>query len=115
MLRFLPGLDSDAHVNIAVLLFRYREDFFPERTALSSANNLLQVSNCILRFAWVLYIPTGGPNFIVRTFITSMLEVLRRWQWNFCASLFFLQPNWAHVSNTFRYAAYSTSRERTPW
>ncbi|THH32928.1 hypothetical protein EUX98_g1237 [Antrodiella citrinella] len=41
------------------------------------------VSNVLLRFSWVFYIPEKGPNFLLRTFITAMLEVLRRWQWNF--------------------------------
>ncbi|TCD67423.1 hypothetical protein EIP91_012395 [Steccherinum ochraceum] len=41
------------------------------------------ISNIILRFSWVFYIPAQGPNFLLRSFITAMLEVLRRWQWNF--------------------------------
>ncbi|KAI0319242.1 EXS-domain-containing protein [Amylostereum chailletii] len=40
--------------------------------------------NLLLRFSWAfLYIPAKGPSFNVRTFITGMLEMLRRWQWNF--------------------------------
>ncbi|KAF8155819.1 EXS-domain-containing protein [Crassisporium funariophilum] len=41
------------------------------------------VSNLLLRFIWVLYIPQRGPNMMVRTFIGGMLEMLRRIQWNF--------------------------------
>ncbi|PIL23311.1 transporter [Ganoderma sinense ZZ0214-1] len=41
------------------------------------------VSNILIRFIWVIYIPTRGPNYIIRTFIAAMLEILRRWQWNF--------------------------------
>ncbi|KAM5537632.1 hypothetical protein V8D89_008710 [Ganoderma adspersum] len=41
------------------------------------------VSNILIRFIWVIYIPSRGPNYIIRTFIAAMLEVLRRWQWNF--------------------------------
>ncbi|RPD75683.1 EXS-domain-containing protein [Lentinus tigrinus ALCF2SS1-7] len=41
------------------------------------------VTNTLIRFIWVLYIPIQGPNFFIRTFIAAMLEVLRRWQWNF--------------------------------
>ncbi|TBU41712.1 EXS-domain-containing protein [Dichomitus squalens] len=41
------------------------------------------VTNILIRFIWVIYIPEKGPNFIIRTFIAGMLEVLRRWQWNF--------------------------------
>ncbi|VDB96024.1 unnamed protein product [Peniophora sp. CBMAI 1063] len=39
--------------------------------------------NILIRFVWVIYIPTNGPNSPLRTFIAAMLEVLRRWQWNF--------------------------------
>ncbi|KAF7426119.1 hypothetical protein PC9H_008485 [Pleurotus ostreatus] len=41
------------------------------------------VSNVLLRFVWVFYIPSRGPNIMLRTFIAGILEMLRRWQWNF--------------------------------
>ncbi|GJE94840.1 SPX and EXS domain-containing protein [Phanerochaete sordida] len=41
------------------------------------------VTNVLIRFIWVFYIPVKGPNFVLRTFIASMLEMLRRVQWNF--------------------------------
>ncbi|KAI0346442.1 EXS-domain-containing protein [Trametopsis cervina] len=41
------------------------------------------VSNVFIRFIWVIYIPKGGLPFPIRTFIAAMLEMLRRWQWNF--------------------------------
>ncbi|KAI0642772.1 EXS-domain-containing protein [Trametes meyenii] len=41
------------------------------------------VTNILIRFIWVLYIPEDGPDFILRTFIAGFLEALRRWQWNF--------------------------------
>lgn len=41
------------------------------------------VSNIILRFTWVIYIPQSGPSSMVRSFILGFLEMLRRWQWNF--------------------------------
>ncbi|CDO74587.1 hypothetical protein BN946_scf184583.g14 [Trametes cinnabarina] len=41
------------------------------------------VTNVLIRFIWVFYIPEDGPDFIIRTFIAGMLEALRRWQWNF--------------------------------
>jgi hypothetical protein len=41
------------------------------------------ISNTILRFIWVIYIPSKGPNMMLRTFIGGFLEMLRRWQWNF--------------------------------
>ncbi|KAF9568304.1 EXS-domain-containing protein [Agrocybe pediades] len=41
------------------------------------------ITNFIIRFLWVIYIPKPGPNMMVRTFIVAVLEMLRRWQWNF--------------------------------
>ncbi|THH00485.1 hypothetical protein EW026_g2059 [Hermanssonia centrifuga] len=41
------------------------------------------VTNVLIRFIWVFYIPVQGPNFMIRTFIAGMLEILRRLQWNF--------------------------------
>ncbi|THU92838.1 EXS-domain-containing protein [Dendrothele bispora CBS 962.96] len=41
------------------------------------------VSNIVLRFTWVIYIPSRGPDMYVRLFIQGFLEMLRRWQWNF--------------------------------
>ncbi|OBZ67468.1 Phosphate transporter PHO1 [Grifola frondosa] len=41
------------------------------------------ITNILIRFIWVLYIPQRGPDFVLRTFIAGMLEMLRRWQWNF--------------------------------
>ncbi|KAJ7185649.1 EXS family-domain-containing protein [Mycena filopes] len=41
------------------------------------------ISNTLIRFIWVIYIPTRGPDMILRTFIGGSLEMLRRWQWNF--------------------------------
>jgi len=41
------------------------------------------ISNILLRFTWLFYIPQCGPNKTIKTFIVGMLEMLRRWQWNF--------------------------------
>ncbi|KAK0474204.1 EXS family-domain-containing protein [Armillaria novae-zelandiae] len=41
------------------------------------------ISNVIIRFIWVIYIPQGGPDFYLRSFIAGMLESMRRVQWNF--------------------------------
>uniref|UniRef100_A0A8H7XW23 Uncharacterized protein n=1 Tax=Psilocybe cubensis TaxID=181762 RepID=A0A8H7XW23_PSICU len=41
------------------------------------------VSNVLIRFIWLIYIPKSGPNMMVRTFIAGFLEMLRRLQWNF--------------------------------
>ena len=37
----------------------------------------------MIRFVWIIYLPHRGPQFEVRAFIVAMLEMLRRWQWNF--------------------------------
>ncbi|KAF8633502.1 hypothetical protein AX15_001415 [Amanita polypyramis BW_CC] len=44
------------------------------------------MSNTLIRFAWVIYLPNQGLDFKLRTFIVAFLEMLRRWQWNFCES-----------------------------
>ncbi|KAF8609112.1 EXS-domain-containing protein [Ceratobasidium sp. AG-I] len=41
------------------------------------------VTNLMLRFIWVWYIPTGGLQAGSRAFIFAVLEMLRRVQWNF--------------------------------
>ncbi|KAL6303032.1 EXS-domain-containing protein [Sparassis latifolia] len=41
------------------------------------------VTNVLIRFIWVFYIPGSGPNYVLRTFIAGSLESFRRWQWNF--------------------------------
>ncbi|KAF9652632.1 hypothetical protein BDM02DRAFT_2541909 [Thelephora ganbajun] len=41
------------------------------------------ITNLVIRFSWIMYFPSQGLPFKVRTFIVAMLEMLRRWQWNF--------------------------------
>ncbi|KAK7012689.1 signal transduction protein [Favolaschia claudopus] len=41
------------------------------------------VTNALIRFMWIFYIPVKGPDAMLRTFIVGLLEVVRRWQWNF--------------------------------
>ncbi|KJA15597.1 hypothetical protein HYPSUDRAFT_148909, partial [Hypholoma sublateritium FD-334 SS-4] len=41
------------------------------------------VTNVLIRFIWVIYIPQNGPSMMLRSFIAGMLEMLRRVQWNF--------------------------------
>ncbi|PPR01240.1 hypothetical protein CVT24_006004 [Panaeolus cyanescens] len=41
------------------------------------------VSNLLLRFIWVIYIPQHNDSVKLRTFVVGFLEMLRRWQWNF--------------------------------
>ncbi|OCB90034.1 EXS family protein/ERD1/XPR1/SYG1 family protein [Sanghuangporus baumii] len=55
------------------------------------------VSNIIIRFQWILYIPVANDGFQLRTFIVAMLEMLRRFQWNF----FRLENE--HIGNTDQY------------
>ncbi|TRM56258.1 EXS family-domain-containing protein, partial [Schizophyllum amplum] len=39
--------------------------------------------NIFCRFAWVIYVPETGPDFLLRSFIVGGLEITRRWVWNF--------------------------------
>ncbi|KAJ6595865.1 EXS-domain-containing protein [Mycena vulgaris] len=41
------------------------------------------VTNTLIRFLWILYIPANGPDVMLRSFIVGVLEIVRRWQWNF--------------------------------
>ncbi|KAF9051368.1 EXS-domain-containing protein [Panaeolus papilionaceus] len=41
------------------------------------------VSNLLIRFIWVIYIPHHDSSAQLRAFLVGLLEVLRRWQWNF--------------------------------
>ncbi|KAF7316200.1 Signal transduction protein [Mycena indigotica] len=41
------------------------------------------ISNTLLRFVWVIYIPNRGLDMTLRSFIAACCEMLRRWQWNF--------------------------------
>ncbi|KAJ7276062.1 hypothetical protein B0H12DRAFT_1065762 [Mycena haematopus] len=40
-------------------------------------------TNTLIRYLWVFYIPINGPDFMLRSFILGLLEIGRRWQWNF--------------------------------
>ncbi|KAI9507586.1 SPX domain-containing protein [Russula earlei] len=40
------------------------------------------ITNVLLRFIWIIYIPTRGPSAALRTWIAALFEVLRRCQWN---------------------------------
>lgn len=41
------------------------------------------ITNILVRFIWVIYIPPGGFSFVLRSVIAGLLELLRRVQWNF--------------------------------
>lgn len=56
----------------------------------SSSFFCCKITNVLIRFIWIFYIPEKGPDFLIRTFIAGMLEALRRWQWNFCELLKFV-------------------------
>ncbi|KAF8186995.1 EXS family-domain-containing protein [Mycena galopus ATCC 62051] len=40
-------------------------------------------TNTLIRYLWVFYIPVAGPDVMLRSFIVGLLEIVRRWQWNF--------------------------------
>ncbi|KAI0287536.1 EXS family-domain-containing protein [Russula brevipes] len=40
------------------------------------------ITNVLIRFIWVIHIPTRGPSAALRTWIAALFEVLRRFQWN---------------------------------
>ena len=44
------------------------------------------MTNILARFSWILYAPKDGPDFLARTFFVALLELFRRFQWNFCTS-----------------------------
>lgn len=41
------------------------------------------VSDIVLRFTWIIYILPGPASSLLRSFLVALLEVLRRFQWNF--------------------------------
>ncbi|KAH9973864.1 EXS family-domain-containing protein [Lactifluus volemus] len=40
------------------------------------------ITNVLIRFIWMIYIPKRGPSLALRTWIVALLEILRRCQWN---------------------------------
>lgn len=69
-------------------LFQPRAKRFLLRDELGYSNHiylyyLAIITNCLIRFSWVFYIPKRGPNTLIRTFVVAFLEMLRRVQWNF--------------------------------
>lgn len=43
----------------------------------------IQISNIVVRFIWVWYIPYSTRWVRLRSFAFATMEMLRRWQWNF--------------------------------
>ncbi len=42
------------------------------------------VTNFVVRFIFIWYIPASAKHTRLRSFFFALLEMLRRWQWNFC-------------------------------
>ena len=59
---------------------------FSRSWTISLTWHLRKVSNVVIRFSWIIYIPKSGVNLMLRVFINAVLELLRRVQWNFCES-----------------------------
>ncbi|KAL1741799.1 EXS family-domain-containing protein, partial [Schizophyllum fasciatum] len=55
--------------------------------------------NFIGRFAWIFYVIETGPDFLLRSFVVGVIEVTRRWVWNFCR----LENE--HIGNVDQYRA----------
>lgn len=53
-----------------------------------------------MRFQWVAYIPVSNSSFQLTTFIVAMLEMLRRWQWNFCTSVIYSSSHFTNQTCT---------------
>jgi len=69
-------------------IFQYRAKYPLLRSEFMYSGQILMyyfaiISNIAIRFIWISYIPRGGPNNTVKTFMAGMLEIFRRWQWNF--------------------------------
>lgn len=56
----------------------------------SATDGPVQVTNTIIRFIWIIYLPKSGPITPIRSFVVALLEVLRRCQWNACTSASFV-------------------------
>lgn len=41
------------------------------------------VTNVLIRFIWIIYLFGGPATLTLRSFVAALLEMLRRWQWNF--------------------------------
>lgn len=41
------------------------------------------VTDVLIRFIWVWYIPSSKKHTLIRGWVFAMAEMLRRWQWNF--------------------------------
>lgn len=67
-------------------LLRPSYGFLRETLAFPTMKNYYyaaMVTNVLIRFIWIGYIPRAGLDYRIRSFVFGMLEMLRRWQWNF--------------------------------
>ncbi|KAF8201829.1 EXS family protein/ERD1/XPR1/SYG1 family protein [Pholiota molesta] len=78
--KLITHLINDLLMDWSVL--RLRSPHFLLRPELVYTN-YVPVTNILIRFIWIIYIPQSGPSMMLRSFIAGMLEMLRRWQWNF--------------------------------
>jgi hypothetical protein len=60
------------------------------------------VNNVIVRFIFVWYAPAPGKVTKLRSFIFAVMEMLRRWQWNFCMHTLFTETNRLTLSSPCR-------------
>lgn len=51
------------------------------------------ITNVLIRFVFVWYIPARARNTRLRSFFFAVAEMLRRWQWNFCTFFCFGAEN----------------------
>ncbi|KAI9438624.1 EXS family-domain-containing protein [Lactarius indigo] len=81
----LYAISWDLLVDWSVLRPRARFMFLRDELIYSSYIPFYYISivtNILIRFNWVIYLPTHGPTAAVRSLIVAFLEVLRRCQWN---------------------------------
>lgn len=81
----LYSLSWDLLVDWSVLRPHARFFFLRDELIYSNWISLYYLSiitNIIIRFMWIIYLPESGPITPIRSFIVALLEVLRRCQWN---------------------------------
>ena len=94
----LLGTSADIPIHLKVLirgigvLLCYRGSIGKPSPESMTERPSRQVSNIIVRFQWILYIPVANDEFQLRTFIVALLEMVRRFQWNFCMFILHSHP-----------------------
>jgi hypothetical protein len=72
-------------------------------------NSAPQVTNVLIRFIWVWYIPASASYLRTRSFFFALAEMLRRWQWNF------FRVETEQVGNTDQYRVSQDLAVRMSW